>query len=140
MRARHLVLLAPALIAMASAAAADQEMPLRTRGADERARQLLSAALSASPTIGRLVTALDHSDVIVFVELCMVLPPSLGDTRIVSAGGSVRYLRVRVTTAAARPRQLSVLGHELQHAVEIASAPEVRDTGTLERLFERIIA
>lgn len=139
MRVRYLALLAPALVtAMVSTAAADPERPFRTRAADERAWQLLSLALSTSPTVGRLVTALEHTDAIVLVELCMMLPPSLGDTRILSAGVGVRHVRVRVTTAATRPKQLAVLGHELQHAVEIASAPEVRDTESLERLLERI--
>jgi predicted DNA-binding transcriptional regulator YafY len=31
-----------------------------------------------------------------------------------------------------------VLGHELQHAMEIAAAPDVRDTVTLRALYLRI--
>jgi len=33
---------------------------------------------------------------------------------------------------------LGWLGHELQHAVEVASAPDVREDGSLERLYRRI--
>jgi hypothetical protein len=31
-----------------------------------------------------------------------------------------------------------LLAHELQHAVEVAQAPEVRDTRSVEQLFERL--
>jgi hypothetical protein len=138
MRSHHHALLTAALVAIAASAGAGQEQPFRTRGADDKARQFLAAALSASPTVRQLVIALEHTEVIVIVELCMVLPPSLGDTRLVSASPGVRHLRVRVATAATRRQQVAALGHELQHAVEIASAPEVRDTDTLQRLYERI--
>jgi len=33
---------------------------------------------------------------------------------------------------------LGWLGHELQHAVEVASAPDVREDGSLERFYRRI--
>jgi hypothetical protein len=33
---------------------------------------------------------------------------------------------------------LSVAGHELQHALEVAAHPEVRDAATLGTLYEKI--
>lgn len=33
---------------------------------------------------------------------------------------------------------VAILGHELQHAAEIAAAPWVHDAGTLARLYRRI--
>jgi hypothetical protein len=35
------------------------------------------------------------------------------------------------------PELVSVLGHELQHAVEIAAAPEVRDLATQRNFYLR---
>lgn len=138
MRTCHLALLAVALFAANPLAASGQGRPFRTRAADERSWHLVTTALSASPTVARQVAALEETDVIVVVQLCMVLPPAQGDIRILSAAGGVRHLRVRVTTAVATWEQVAVLGHELQHALEIAADAEVRDVETLERLFKRI--
>jgi hypothetical protein len=68
--------------------------------------------------------------------------PDVGclNTAITFAGG-VRYLRI---TFDPHRRQLSdaeefaVIGHELQHALEIAEAPEVRTSDHVIRLFRRI--
>ena len=37
-----------------------------------------------------------------------------------------------------RREAIALIGHELQHALEIADATEVRDTTSLVRLYERI--
>jgi hypothetical protein len=34
--------------------------------------------------------------------------------------------------------QVAALGHELQHAMEVADAPDVRDEGALARFYARI--
>ncbi len=138
MRSRHLALLTMGAIVPAVVVAGTEPRPFRTRAADDNAWQLLSTGLSASPTVRRLVAALEKTDVIVTVEVSLVLPPAMGDIRILSAAAGARHLRIRVTTCVATPDRLAVFGHELQHAVEIASVPEVRDAETLERLFERI--
>jgi hypothetical protein len=49
-----------------------------------------------------------------------------------------RYLRVTLDPALRGDTVIAVLGHELQHAVEIVRAPEVTGTDTMRALFERI--
>jgi hypothetical protein len=82
---------------------------------------------------------LNESDVIVYIE------PKL--TRQVLRGylvhrvftqGQYRYLRIAIETAGSERRLVSLLAHELQHAVEVARAPEVRDSESIERLFRRL--
>ena len=57
---------------------------------------------------------------------------------IVCAGGNIRYVRIAVDIAGLKHRLVSVLAHELQHAVEVAQAPDARDAQSLERLFSRL--
>jgi hypothetical protein len=134
---RQVMALAMVVMALGSSAWAG-ERPFRTRGADEKARLVLEEGQARSETIRRLVARLEQSDLIVIVQLCHVMPPALGDTRILASDAESRYLRVRIAAAAGRIDRLVVLGHELQHAVEIASAPDVRDSDGQRVLGQRI--
>ena len=120
------------------AAGRGAERPFRTRAANDTSWRLIEDGLARSATVRRLVQRLEQSDVIVIVEVCQVMRPALGDTRILAATAVVRHVRIRITSAAGRVDQLSILGHELQHAVEIASEPGVRDSAGQEDLGRRI--
>ena len=48
--------------------------------------------------------------------------------------GEYRYLRVRIRNDLSRREAIALIGHELQHALEIADAIEVRDTTSLIKL------
>ena len=50
----------------------------------------------------------------------------------------MRYLRVRMTTAGPTASVVARMAHELQHAVEVAQAPEARDLESLQRLFGKV--
>ena len=52
--------------------------------------------------------------------------------------GEFRYLRVQIRSDLSKREAISLIGHELQHALEIAGASDVRDTTSLIRLYERI--
>jgi hypothetical protein len=41
-------------------------------------------------------------------------------------------------TQGGEDRLVAILAHELQHAVEVVHAPEVRDPESLERMFSRL--
>ena len=133
---RHLVLAVVALAAVSSAWA--DPRPFRTRAADDKAWRLIEGGLTRSETIRRLVQQLERSDLIVFVQVCHVAAPALGDTRIMAAAEGTRFLRVRVSATASPADQMVVLGHELRHAVEIAEAPQLRDTEGQRELGQRI--
>jgi hypothetical protein len=46
----------------------------------------------------------------------------------VAASGRRRYLHIAIETLGTDRHIFARLGHELQHAAEVAQAPEVRDT------------
>jgi len=110
----------------------------RVRPADADARVLLVEALQDSPTVRGLVEAIDRSDLVVYVESAKVPTTYRAHTQFVAATSGGRYLRLSVSTSVPRKKVVSLLAHELQHAVEISQAPEVVDQESLEVLYRRI--
>ncbi|MCX6545606.1 MAG: hypothetical protein NTV05_14490 [Acidobacteria bacterium] len=140
MRTHTIGVLAAALLMLATVtnpvAAQDAPAPAafvfspnsRVRCLDGEARRLLEAAVAVSPTIARLVTDLQSTDLIVGIEAHTLPKKGLnGDARVIAATPVVRHVRIRVAIPGVQSELLAVLGHELQHAVEIAAAPDVRD-------------
>jgi hypothetical protein len=110
----------------------------RVRAPEGRMRALLAEGLHRSHTFGALVTALNRTDVIVYIEAVMTLPKdTMGRLTMVPGGGEFRYLRVQIRADLSRRDAIALIGHELRHALEIA-ATDVRDTTSLIKLYERI--
>ena len=127
-----------AVIGLASPAGADATRRAILTDGDCAAR-LVRAAAAASPTVASLVEELGNSsDVIAVVELTREPFDALGDLRLQAVAGGVRYLRIRIKADLKRWEQIAMLGHELQHAREVAQAPDVRDEAGLARLMRRI--
>jgi len=61
-----------------------------------------------------------------------------GVAYVVAATPSVRYVRVVLRLPNTDRCLMAVLGHELQHAVEIARMPDVRDARSLAAAYGRI--
>lgn len=109
------------------------------RGASPRMSQLLDHAIRKSPTFAALVKAIDATDVIVHVEEVRSLPAGVdGRLAFVHATAGVRYLRAQVEMGRGTVDTMSVVGHELQHALEVAMHPKVRDEATFGALYMRI--
>jgi hypothetical protein len=127
-----LVLLFPALPAQAHG-------PERVRADTENLRLLISSGLKRSPTLRAIVDRLDASDVIVEVQCGQFKSVLLaGRTVLLSARPSVRYVLVEIACPMGEAASLEILGHELRHALEIASAPWVVDEPSLEKLYTQI--
>jgi hypothetical protein len=47
-------------------------------------------------------------------------------------------VRIQVQAFLALDHTISIIGHELQHALEIAGAPNVYDESTMRKFYERI--
>jgi hypothetical protein len=109
------------------------------RTTDDRLRRLLEQGTRTSPTLRTLVHRLLDSDVVVYLW-CEGSSPAIPDGRLtfVSSVGGRRYVVVRLVRLASRERQIAILAHELQHAVEIADAPDVIDHASLEHEYRRI--
>jgi hypothetical protein len=109
------------------------------RGLSAPGRELLTDASARSAVVRSLIEALDATNVIVYVTV-EPLPGhrTSGYLSFLGAGGGSRYLLVRIDWLAP-PRDLVVmLGHELQHALEVAAAPDVQDVLTFTALYRHI--
>jgi hypothetical protein len=110
----------------------------RVRCLDHEARHLVEAAVAASPTVARMMADLQHTDLIVGIETEPFQRKTKGDARLLGATAATRHVRIRIRIPGPQGDLMSVLGHELQHALELAAAPEVRDEATLRAHYLRI--
>jgi hypothetical protein len=119
-----------------------QETGLRSlphvRGENAGAREILEKARARSPTVARLVAELQETDVIVFVVAGWLAGRAECIADLIATTRTVRYVRVVLRLPNAERRLMAVLGHELQHAVEIARMPAVRDARSLAAAYLRI--
>lgn len=109
------------------------------RSLDRRVSDALAVGVRRSATFARLLAALDGSDVIAYIELSHDLPTTT-QGRLVLATKSLthRYVRIQVRAMQAPDEVIAIIGHELQHALEIAGAPGVRDSTTMRQHYERV--
>lgn len=125
---------------ISSPAFADAKWPFRrVRPLDPTVAAFILRGQAASPAFRRLVAALERSDVIVHVE--QVNRPGDGlaaSTRFVTRAGGQRYVRITLYGNWSVYQTISLIGHELQHAGEVASAGWVVDQETCLELFSSI--
>ena len=130
------------LLTMASSAGADDVMErvpgAHIRPASREARQLIAMAASRSPTVVRLIDRLAMTDVIVYVQLMISPQVDTARTALATSTANVRFVRIVINARTAPWDQVEMLGHELQHALEIAAAREVIDEQGMRELFGRI--
>ena len=110
------------------------------RSAQSRVVAAIRDALSRSPTFGRLLTTLDGSDVVVYVELARKMPTGMDGyfAHWVVLSGGYRYVHIFVDFELAQNRLIETIAHELQHAIEFAQAPDVRTNDAMRELFQRL--
>jgi hypothetical protein len=107
------------------------------RPVDPVAAETLDFAVARSAMVRSLTTAIESSNLIVHIASSNELPLGIGGTtRFVFSSGGYRY--VRITVAAALPLRIrgAILGHELQHARELAEST-ADDPISVRRLFEQ---
>lgn len=104
------------------------------------AQALLRDGFQRSPTFARLLVRLERSDVIVYIESQVPMPPGI-DGRLVmlSTAHGMRYVLIQMGMRIdSLPDAIALLGHELEHANEIADAPDVIDMNGFVALYEQI--
>ena len=100
---------------------------------------LLKDGFFRSPTFARLVARLERSDVIVYVEMLPHMPPGIeGRLMMMPRAHGTRYVRIQIGMKGSVPDTIGLLAHELQHATELADAPDVADMASFVALYERI--
>ena len=129
--------LAPVDAQWASAALDSPHRHVRSQ--DRSVRQLLKRGFMDSTTFRHLIARLEVSDVIVYVEEVPRLPGALeGRMMILPNAHGQRYVRIQIAMRGASDDAVAVLGHELQHALEVAQESWVSDQATLAELYRRI--
>ncbi len=144
MRSRCSLVLASVMVLAGGAKSAGGEPPRvrgldpRVRGLDPTAVRLLEAARAGSQTFRSLLDRLERSDLTVYVEFKPRDGRPRALTSIVGAIDGTRFVLASITTRADEADRFQLLGHELQHAVELADAPGVRDRAGVAALYARI--
>ncbi len=108
------------------------------RAASPRAQTLLAEAVSHSAVINRMIEHLESTDTIVYVDVIATPEIPLARTKLVSGSAVARFLRVSINARVATWDRVPLLAHELQHAIEIADAADVRDDDGVRRLYMKI--
>jgi hypothetical protein len=109
------------------------------RAIDPDLRDLLSLGSEQSPTFRSLIDALDASDVIVYVERGEERRRGVaGAMRFVTHRGGHRYVRITLYGTRLTRTAAALLGHELQHAAEVAAARWVVDQESCAALYREI--
>jgi hypothetical protein len=111
----------------------------RVRTVDRYLNDLLVVGVRRSATFGDLITRVNATDVIVYIEPVDHLPATIaGRLMLIPLAHRQRYLRIQVRTGLLPDDLISLIGHELRHALEIAESPDVRDERALITLYKRI--
>jgi hypothetical protein len=121
------------------AASADDSVMPHVRALDARLQALIEDGARRSPLFQSLLEAIERSTVIVYVGSRM-MPTGLSG-RLTLAGATPppwRYLRIDIECRQSKDAQIATLGHELQHAVEIAEAGAIVDQRSIQTLYGRI--
>lgn len=109
------------------------------RTQDRLVRHLLKRGFRYSPTFAALMARLEHSDVLVYIEEVPRLPGALeGRMMMLPTAHGQRYVRIQTTLRGAPDEAVALLGHELQHAIEVAQDEAVDDETKLIALYRRI--
>jgi hypothetical protein len=128
---------------LAAAPALGQTGPVgpHVRTDDPTLRKLISRGLTESPTFKEIVCQIDQVNGLVHVVASQCgslsgLAACLDHD--VHVRGGIRYLRINMLPGEPETRQLPLLAHELQHALEVLSDESATSQESVARLYERI--
>jgi hypothetical protein len=126
------------LCAMMTTAMTTSRVPFfRVRTLDAHVSDMLAIGYQRSATFRGLIDTLEDSDVIVYVERRAIVSGTAFLQFVTQAGGN-RYVRITLDTELTANAGVALLGHELQHAVEVARAPWVVDIAAFGDLYRAI--
>src|SRR4030095_5246025 len=108
------------------------------RTLDDVLIEVIARGMTRSDTFRTLVEHLERSQTIVYLSRVPVPPTIQARTRLFAAANGWRFLAIDLDWRLADIDLITTLGHELQHAAEIADAAEVVDQISLAALYGRI--
>jgi len=133
---RQMLATAVAITLAGSATASAQGNAIHPIGVESR--RILATGIEQSSTLRQLVDRIEASDLVVYVVTSPEPGRWRGYTRLISAAGQPRAVMVTLSQALTPRERMAILGHELQHVSEIASAADVTDQPAMRLLFARI--
>jgi len=112
----------------------------QVRSVEPRIVMLLQEGVDRSATFRGVVAILNASDVIVHIESSFQMRRGFNGYLLhrLGVGGDYRYLLITVNPYLHNDRLISVMAHELQHAVEVAESSGTRSDKSLSALFKRL--
>jgi hypothetical protein len=111
--------------------------PPRIRPLDPSLTFVVDAGRHRSPTFHALVQRLEAGDVVVYLQYGQLPDGIHGRLTFLSAVAGYRYVMVEVVRQLDTARLIAIVGHELQHALEILEQPQIVDLATFARAYER---
>jgi hypothetical protein len=106
------------------------------RATDASTREWLRTGAIQSGTFRALLGRLALSDLIVYVgTVDRIAGGAAGQLSFTLATPTVRYVRIELAATGNVREMIALVAHELQHAVEIAAAPQVRDPQAMALLY-----
>ena len=126
------------LVAPEAIAQDDTHLPFHVRP-EIALRPLVDEAARRSPIVRALIDRLQQTDVTVYIRTRAFVSSDLdGRVALLAVTGHQRYLVIEISCRGSLLVQMSTLGHELYHAVEIALEPSIVDARTLAAHYQRI--
>lgn len=111
----------------------------RVRTTDQRLAGIVEAGIARSETFRGLVAALQRSDLIVYITpQTPARSVVYGELHFMASAAGVRYLRIAVQQDLSRAQVAAMIAHELQHALEVAAAPDVVDARSMAAFYGSI--
>jgi hypothetical protein len=109
------------------------------RPLDKASGALLADAQQKSATVRELVDKLDAGNVVVYLNVAPLnrYTPESG-LRYVSTTKYQRFVLVTIAEDATAARRIELLGHELQHAIEVAGTPWVTSDSLLQSMMTMV--
>jgi hypothetical protein len=124
------------LVVLYLLAAAEVSAQSRMRPLDSLSVETFEQAVGGSQLVRELVRQLEASDLVVHIETSRNLPLGVvGTMRFVTSRGGYRYVRISLAVDVRPEARAAILGHELQHACEVA-ASDAHDVEAVRRLYE----
>ena len=104
----------------------------------ERVEMLIATGMDRSATFRQLVRRIERSDVIVYVEARRDLRDGVGGSmRFLARSATDRFVRIQLNADYSNHTLVALLGHELQHVVEVADHAEVQSPDDLREFYRR---
>jgi hypothetical protein len=133
---RFAVLTIIAMLVMSASPAEARQWYARVQ--DPVLLELVKRGTQRSFTFRNLVAILERSDVLVHLRRTSEPRAGTGFTQFIVSRGGTRVVRITLNIESPTDAAVALLGHELQHAVELADKPLVADARAYEALYRLI--